>query len=120
MSRSRSALARAPKHGSLSKYDPEKELKSIAVLDGIEKYLAKAKDVGKLQLAIRDKLERQAEFVLWWDTKGPGTNVGGRGKKPVSDLKQVLPSRLVVHRWRSKLNDPKKFEATHEAATSAR
>jgi phage N-6-adenine-methyltransferase len=118
----RSALARAPKHGSLSKYDPEKGLKAVAVLEAAEKHFARAKDATKLQQAIRGKLEAQAEFVLWWDTKGPGTNHGGdrkgdRSKSPTADFE---PERLkrTISRWRGKLNDPAKFETTYETAVA--
>jgi hypothetical protein len=69
--------------GDLSKYNPQKGVKTIAVLEGIEKHYARAKDATGLEKAIRAKLEAQAEFVAWWDTQGPGTNHGrrGRGKK---------------------------------------
>jgi hypothetical protein len=109
-------LARAA-HGDLSKYDPQKGVKTIAVLEGIEKHYARAKDATGLQKAIRAKLEAQVEFVEWWDTAGPGRE----GKGNVSGRKHYagrngLPERLIVQRWRQKLIDPDTFEATYESA----
>jgi TRAP-type C4-dicarboxylate transport system substrate-binding protein len=63
--------------GTLDKYNPKKGVEKIAILDAAEKHFAKAKDVSLLRKAIRAKLEAQAEFVLWWKTKGPGANHGG-------------------------------------------
>jgi len=73
------SLAKTDRGASaLTKYDPQKGVKQIAVAEMAEKYYAKAKDADKLKQAIRNKLEAQAEFVLWWDTKGPGVNHGGK------------------------------------------
>ncbi len=112
----------------LTNYNPTKGLKTVAVAEAAEKHYARAKDASKLQVAIRAKLEAQAEFVFWWDTKGPGsidTRLSqpgpGRGKRrPRSETPfssdDSLPDRRVVHRWRQKLNDPQKFETTFEEA----
>lgn len=62
--------------GLLTKYDPRKGIKKIAVLEMAEKHFARAKDATKLQEAIRAKLEAQREFVDWWDTHGPGVKRG--------------------------------------------
>lgn len=74
--------------GDLAKYDPNKGIKKIAVLEMAEKHWSKAKDADQLRKAIRAKLEAQAEFVLWWKTQGPGTNHGGsergQGRQPKS------------------------------------
>lgn len=70
------ALSRTSRAG-LAKYDPQKGVKKIAVLEMAEKHFAKAKDASQLKKAIRAKLDAQAEFVLWWKTKGPGANHGG-------------------------------------------
>lgn len=119
---SRSALARSNK-GELTKYDPEKGLNKIAVLQAAEKRFAQAKDASKLQQAIRAKLEAQAEFVFWWDTQVEKSKGGRPSQKPVSDLSRVfeagkdgLPDRQTIQRWRKKLNDPDKFETTYESA----
>ena len=77
---------------------------------------------ARLQQAIRAKLEAQAEFVLWWDTQVEKSK-GGRPSK-TSDRSVVgfrlgkdgIPAEHVVRRWRSKLNDPDKFETAYEAA----
>ncbi len=70
------ALAQRRSAG-LSKYEPKKGLQSVAVAEVAEKYYARAKDAVGLERAIRAKLTHQAEFVFWWDTKGPGANHGG-------------------------------------------
>lgn len=62
--------------GDLAKYDPKRGVETIAMLAAAEKHYAKAKDASQLQKAIRAKLEAQAEFVYWWDSKGPGANHG--------------------------------------------
>lgn len=104
--------------GSLSKYNPDKGLKTIAVAEAAEKHYARAKDAGKLQQAIRAKLEAQAEFVFWWDTKGPGANHGGPRAKGTKqdDRSDILLDPKTISRWRNKLNDPQKFETTYEVA----
>ena len=63
---------------SLAKYDPQRDVKRIAVAAMAEKHYAKAKDASQLEKAIRAKLEAQAEFVFWWDTQGPGAKHGGQ------------------------------------------
>jgi ParB family chromosome partitioning protein len=105
---------------SLSKYDPHKGVKKIAVLEMAEKHYAKAKDATKLISAIRDKLEAQAEFVLWWDTqveKSKGAAEPRRNGSVTALVagKDGLPDRMTLSRWRAKLNDPDKFEATFES-----
>ncbi len=69
------ALARRS-DGDLAHYNPQKGVKQIAFWEMAEKYFAKAKDATQLRKAIRQKLEAQADFVLWWKTRGPGTNHG--------------------------------------------
>jgi hypothetical protein len=126
-----SSLAVRPSSGALAHYDPERGVKTIAVLDGIVRHYAQAKDATKLKAAIRAKLEAQAEFVVWWDTqaekvqgargeRGPGR--GYRGKRrsrsatPFLAGQNGLPDRYTIARWRAKLADPEQFEATYEAA----
>tara|TARA_Y100000310_G_scaffold98201_2_gene95966 strand:- start:2788 stop:3690 length:903 start_codon:yes stop_codon:yes gene_type:complete len=107
---------------SLSRYSPQKGLKTIAILEAVQKHYARAKDASKLEQAIRSKLEAQAEFVLWWDTKGPGEAGKGRPQKNVTDPLHFrsghdgLPDRMTISRWRRKLNDPENFELTFRAA----
>ena len=105
--------------GDLSRYDPDKGLKTIAVAGAAEKHFARAKDATKLRQAIRAKLEAQAEFVVWWDSQGPGTAHGaGRGHKKIADLQSFLPTSSVVHRWRKHVGTPAALEATELAALS--
>lgn len=108
----------------LSKYNPTKGLQTIAVAEVAEKHYARAKDATKLQLAIRAKLEAQAEFVVWWDTQAPKEPVGRPPKNSYRSERVLrlgangLPHPTVVSRWRGKLTDPVKFEATYEQALS--
>ena len=74
-----SALARSSRKLPTN-YDPKKGLQRIAVAETAEKHYARAKDVEGLRKAIREKLERQAEFVLWWDTQA-NKSKGGRPRK---------------------------------------
>lgn len=111
-------LATRSTRRGLSKYNPQKGLKTMALAEAAEKHFARAKDAGQLIACIRAKLEAQAEFVFWWDTKGPGTNHGGDRKtsrSPIGDLDAENLKRI-VHRWRKRLNDPVAFETTFERA----
>jgi ParB family chromosome partitioning protein len=120
------AIARTVK-ADLAKYDPQKGLQTIAVAEVAEKHYARAKDAKRLQLAIRKKLEAQAEFVCWWDSQVEKQQ-GARGdtrpneRRSRSDTPRLqagtngLPERKTIHRWRQKLNDPEKFETTYEQA----
>ena len=98
-----------PKRGnkSLTKYNPDTGVKTIRFLEAAEKHYAKAKDITKLDLAIRSKLEAQAEFVFWWDThaeKFKGGNQRNRSATLVQAGEGGLPDRTTIHRWRRKLN----------------
>lgn len=111
-------------HGTLAKYNPDKGLKTIAVAEAAEKHYARAKDATQLQQAIRAKLTAQAEFVAWWDTqatKRQGSR--GVGKKVASQTSDAtiagrngIPDRYVIDRWRQKLSDDERFEATYQTA----
>lgn len=120
-------LARVTR-GDLSKYSPEKGVKKIAGFEAAEKHFARSKDATNLEKAIRAKLDAQAEFVFWWDSrdKREGKPKGGRGIKKLdngsvtgfsdADLAERLGTSLMqISRWRKKLNDPKAFEHTFEA-----
>ncbi len=115
----KASLTTSPR-GALTKYDPQKGLKTMVVAEAAEKHYARAKDASKLQAAIRAKLEAQAEFVYWWDTQAAKQD--GRPSKTVADLERLiagrdgLPDRTTIHRWRQKLNAPDVFERTYEAA----
>jgi phage N-6-adenine-methyltransferase len=102
----------------LSKYDPEKGLKTIAVADAAVTHFARAKDATKLQTAIRAKLTAQAEFVTWWDSRGPGAEGKGNlsGRKHFAG-QNGLPNSLVIHRWRP-LIEPARLEAKYQAILS--
>ena len=114
-----------PASGStdLAHYDPDKGVKTIRVLEAVEKHYAKAKDVTKLEQAIRAKLEAQAAFVYWWDTQTT-KDKGGRpqktGNRPVTSFlrpgEDGLPDRMTISRWRRKLAAADAFERTYTQA----
>jgi ParB family chromosome partitioning protein len=122
------ALARKQKT-DLSKYDPEKGVKRIAAFEMAEKHWARAKDATKLELAIRAKLEAQAEFVLWWDTSVERHQGSRTDRKPrngsdtkfsLSGLAEQLGTSLIrISRWRRKFNaSPDSFEKAVEQAVA--
>jgi ParB family chromosome partitioning protein len=109
----------------LTRYSPQKGLQQIAVAEVAEKHYARAKDASKLRVAIRTKLEAQAEFVSWWDSQGPGASERRtRGEtqryrpETVAAGRNGLPGRIIVHRWRKRLSAPGAFEATFEQAVA--
>lgn len=122
MSRGRSTSLVAHRRGALTKYDPDKGLKTIAVAEVAEKHYARAKDATGLQHAIRAKLTAQAEFVEWWDTQVEKLR-GRPTRKSLSDPKAFragkngLPDNVTLSRWRQKLG-PEHFEETYETAAA--
>ena len=112
-------LQRRPR-GSLASYKPRQGLARIDIAGAAEKHYARAKDATGLQKAIRAKLTAQAEFVFWWDThaeKAEGNRYGrNRSVTAIKAGENGLPDRMMISRWRRKLNDPDAFEATYEAA----
>jgi phage N-6-adenine-methyltransferase len=106
----------------LAHYNPEHGAKSIRAAEAAEKFYTKAKDTDKLYRAIEAKLTLQAEFVLWWDTQaqksqGERTDLTRRNRSGTkSRPKDFGLDRMTISRWRSRLNDPEKFEQTLEAA----
>lgn len=116
-----SLSVRSDKSGSLTQYNAQKGIKKVAFLEMAEKHYAKAKDASKLTEAIRAKLEAQAEFVLWWDTQFE-KDKGGRPAKTSDGSVRSLRAEdfgtdnKTISRWRTKLNDPDKFETTYAAA----
>jgi len=97
----------------ISKYEPEKGLKTIAVAEIAEKYFKRAKDADQLFEAISMKLTEQRKYVLWLDTQEKSK--GGRGKTRLRS-ETGLPDRRETHRWRKKLSDPASFEDALNAA----
>ena len=64
--------------------------------------------------AVEAKLTEQRDFVLWWDEqehKGGNPTVTG-----LKRLEDFGADRLTVHRWRTKLKAPEKFEKALAAA----
>ena len=101
----------------LTHYDPDRGVKTIRGLEAVEKHYAKAKDVTKLEQAIRAKLEAQAAFVAWWDTQASRPRDGRPQKNrdrsvTVFPGERGLPDKKTISRWRRKLNDPATFERT--------
>jgi ParB family chromosome partitioning protein len=117
------ALTKRTVDRSLSKYEPAKGARRIAGAEAAMKHYARAKDATNLARAIREKLEAQAEFVYWWDSRLK--NKAGRPKESITDrlsitkdakLAERLGTSLMrISRWRKKLNDPRAFENTFEA-----
>ena len=96
-------------------YKPEHGLKTIALAETAERYFKRAKDADKLYEAIEAKLTEQRKFVLWWD--GSGFNKGGKPSQ-ISDSKagkNGVPDRSTISRWRARLKDDAKFNATLDA-----
>ena len=105
----------------LAHYDPEKGLQRVAVYEAAEKHYARAKDVTKLEQAIRAKLEAQAAFVAWWDTQASRPRDGRPQKNRDRSVmvfpgERGLPDKMTISRWRRKLNDPVAFERTYTQA----
>jgi DNA N-6-adenine-methyltransferase (Dam) len=106
---------------SLQKYNPVKGLKTIAVAEAAEKFYKRAKDPTGLRKAITLKLTEQRAFVLWWDdqTKDKGgrpSKTGFRSETGLRPGKDGLPGKLIIHRWRKKLAEEKRFEQEIETA----
>ena len=117
------ALQKRQKAGSLAKYKPKKGLAGVDVADAAIKHYARACDAAGLDAWIEKKLTRQAEFVFWWDSQGPGAKPGGgrprktapdRGRFPKANT-DGLPRTQLVSRWRKALDTPEAFRATLEA-----
>jgi phage N-6-adenine-methyltransferase len=95
----------------LQRYDPEKSLQTIAVLEAAETHYARAKDAQKLLEAVEHKITEQAKYIVWRDdvvpTPAERGKRGGRGKKQITELKSALPAAdpgdVTAHRWRAKL-----------------
>lgn len=102
-------------------YNPQKGLTTIAVAEVAIKRYAQAKDASKLEQAIRVKLEAQADFVAWWDTRASkAKNQHGAGNGSVTGTldkpgKNGLPDKMTISRWRAKLEPPERFERTFTA-----
>ena len=118
------ALQKRQKAGALTKYSPKKGLAGVDIADAAIKHYARAHDAVGLDAAIEEKLTRQADFVFWWDTAGPGVKPkGGRPRKTtVPDPGRLakagedgLPPRQFVARWRKAVNSPEAFQATLDA-----
>jgi phage N-6-adenine-methyltransferase len=122
------AIARRPR-GDLTRYDPQKGLKTIALAEAAVSHYARAKDATGLTKAIRLKLTEQAKFVEWWDTAAE-KHTGARGdKRPNAERRSRsatalkagtngLPQRYTIDRWRQKLADPARFETAFQHASA--
>ena len=112
-------LALRDEPGELAHYDPEKGLKAVAVAEAAEKHFARAKDIVKLFEAIEAKLKEQRKFVLWWDQREKAEGGDKRSKeyhrrRPTTVVtgRGGVPDRTIIHRWRTRLKELEKFEAT--------
>src|SRR5258706_9689431 len=113
--------AERPKGGVPQQYNHEEGLKTIVVAEAAEKYFARAKNLDGLSKAIKDKLEAQRDFALWWDGLGEKRGSGPAKRCNGSDTslpiagQAGLPSRQVIQRWRP-LEDPDNFNDALDAA----
>ena len=98
----------------LSKYNPEKGLKTVAIAEVAERHARRAKDATRLLKAVELKLTEQRKFVLWWD--GQGLNKAGSpiltDRKGLMAGRDGIPDSVTVHRWRMRLKDERKFDLT--------
>jgi ParB family chromosome partitioning protein len=117
------ALARRGRAG-LERYDPKHGLKLITVAETAERHYRRAKDPTRLAEAVELKLAEQRKFVLWWDEQEKQAGALRRGNAPALPVRDAgpvaghdgLPDRLTIHRWRQRLKDEPKFQATLQAA----
>jgi phage N-6-adenine-methyltransferase len=95
---------RRSKAGAITQYDPEKGLKSVAVMEAAEKHFTRAKDVQQLFQAIAEKIAAQADYVVWRDSVVVHGRGPGRGKKEIARVQSLLPAadpgHDIAHRWR--------------------
>lgn len=112
------AVLRVVSGGALTDYDPEHGLKAIALAETLERYARRAKDPETLGAAVEEKLSRQREFVVWWDEQG----FSKAGSPILTDRKGIkagsdgIPDSITIHRWRTRLKSPEKFEKALTAA----
>jgi phage N-6-adenine-methyltransferase len=94
-------------HGSITIYDPEKALQTIAIAEIGEKHWARAKDATQLFEAIETKIRAQAEYVVWRDHVVPHGGVNQHNKRKIAAPKSSLPAAdpgdVTAHRWRQRL-----------------
>jgi hypothetical protein len=80
------------------------------------KHYERAKDSTKLYEAVQIKLGEQRRFVLWWDEqekrKGGSPSLVHDGLNAAN----FGLDRETISRWRKRLKDPNKFDATLESA----
>lgn len=115
-------LAKPDPH-DLTHYDPERGLKAVAVAEAAERHFQRAKDATHLFEAVERKLSEQRKFVLWWDgqekqqgARGVGVALAVRDATVPIAGQNGLPDRDTIHRWRTRLKDLKRYDATLEAA----
>jgi phage N-6-adenine-methyltransferase len=89
------------KESNIQQFNPEQTVTEIAQLEGIERMCKKAKNAEKLCEAIEEKLERQRDFVVWWDAQDK--LAGARGDRTVTPLKEYGVDKKTVSRWRDRL-----------------
>jgi len=84
-----------------------------------------AKDTTQLLKAVELKLTEQRRFVVWWEQQEKAAGPG-RGKKAsrtgngfLIAGRNGLPDRDTIRRWRTRLLDDNKYEATLAAGPVA-
>jgi ParB family chromosome partitioning protein len=100
-------------NNALTQYDPDKGLKTIAVLEAAEKHLGRGKDTTQLYKAIERKLKEQANYIVYRD--GVVRHGGDRrssSKRTELDLPKSDPGHDVAHLWRKKLTSKDEDDRT--------
>jgi hypothetical protein len=101
-------------------YSPAEGLQAAAKAEALERYFARAKDATKLYEAVQIKLGEQRRFVLWWDEQQKRrATPGNLGASQTSDGPAAADfglNRETISRWRKRLKDPKKFDATLQSS----
>ncbi len=105
-------------------FEPQETAHRQAKIQALVAYAAKVRDWPLLQTAIKKKIEEQEEFVRWW-AETVGKNHGGDRKSDDAKSKTQIAvfdkadaealtgiSQQQVSRWRKRLADPEKYEAT--------
>jgi phage N-6-adenine-methyltransferase len=130
-----SLVTQTDRSRSIAQYNPVKGLAKIAKAETGEKHWRRAKDPQKLFGAIAEKIQAQADYVIWRDAAMAvvvaerGGGGPGRRKKGVPASRPVLPKgdpgKKIIHKWRKRLCmkngkgteiDPKKIKAALEEA----
>jgi len=99
----------------IQSFNPEESILDIRKFESAEKHFEKAKNPDQLVSAIKEKMKRQREFVIWWASEER------RGQPQKNDdstvtLKSLGTYSNEVKRWGQKLKDDEKYELSLASA----